>query len=567
MGADAGTPVGESPPAPPPPLTTNKQAPDDSVNTAAIGVAFWVVVGAVVLALTVGEPIVFAKPWTPWAFGAGLLFAVSVPFWFKQSRAWIRTSAPRQGALLTFGITPLLLAIVLALVLASPGWQFGLLRSGVIVVACLTPPSLYYLFVVTRKGSLLNEFVANLARLGLLSSRVTKTGWETETERRRRVEAYLQKFEAAFGQIPDDQRQTILEAPHDTLRPVMVSRATVGEVFVAEAAAPVVMATFLSALLWLVTLPPVKLDVAAQLFALDSARYAAIPGAPSAAPPKPPAPPPAIGAPVEPEITPWWYALRPNLTPVTAAFLGAYFFSLQLLFRRYVRKDLRPSAYMGAVLRIVLSVIGIWIVTLIGTKYLNIDPLALTFVGFVIGVFPRVLLQILEGVAKKLVPTAVLPSLSSDLPISDLDGLTVWHEARLEDEDIENTPNMATADVLELMINTRFPANRLVDWVDQAILYTCLGPDARGDQGARARLARHGIRTATAFTEAYRQAAERDQDSTAFENILSDDPRPVARGLADAIDTMPNIQLVRVWRGLPPTGFRGPKDTKPALTA
>ena len=37
------------------------------------------------------------------------------------------------------------------------------------------------------------------------------------------------------------------------------------------------------------------------------------------------------------------------------------------------------------------------------------------------------------------------------------------HEARLDDEDIENTPNMATADLLELMINTRFPADRLVD--------------------------------------------------------------------------------------------------------
>jgi hypothetical protein len=522
-----------------PAVDSTSPAATDNVPSAAIGIAFWVVGGAVALALTAGKSIVFAKPWTPWAFGAGLLFVVSVPFWFKRSRAWIKTSAPRQGALLTFGITPLLLAIVLVLVLAPPGWQFGLLRIGVIFVVCLAPPSLYYLFIVTRKGSLLNEFVANLARLGLLTRRVTGPNWETDTERRRRVEAYLQKFEAAFGQIPDDQRQSILAGPNETLKPVKVSRATVGEVFVAEAAAPVVTATFLTALLWLVTLPPVELNLASKLFALGDTVL-------------------QLGAPVDAELTPWWYALRPNLTPVTAAFLGAYFFSLQLLFRRYVRKDLRPSAYMGVVLRIVLSVIGIWIVALIGTSVLQIGAVGLTFVGFVIGVFPRVVFQILEGAVKNLVPTVVLPSLRSELPISDLDGLTVWHEARLEDEDIENTPNMATADVLELMINTRFPADRLVDWVDQAILYTCLGPEARGENGARARLARHGIRTATAFTEAYRQAAEEDQDLTAFEKILVDDPRPVARGLADAIDTMPNTQLVRVWRGLPATGFRVP---------
>jgi hypothetical protein len=30
--------------------------------------------------------------------------------------------------------------------------------------------------------------------------------------------------------------------------------------------------------------------------------------------------------------------------PLTYAFLGAYFFSLQMLFRRYVHRDLRGSA-------------------------------------------------------------------------------------------------------------------------------------------------------------------------------------------------------------------------------
>lgn len=53
---------------------------------------------------------------------------------------------------------------------------------------------------------------------------------------------------------------------------------------------------------------------------------------------------------------------------------------------------------------------------------------------------------------------------------------------------------------------------------------------------------------------------EHDKDAAAFEKILSEDPRPVARALADAIDTMPNTQLVRVWRGLPPLGFRIPRD-------
>ena len=531
------------PPPPPPPVRLETRA-----SSLWLGVAFWVVVAAVVFGLTGGRKIINATPWGPWAFAAVVGFAISVPFWFSRSRTWIMGSARRQGALLTFGIAPLLLGIVLAIVLARPDWQLGLIRIGFLLVACLTPPSLYYLFVVTRKGSLLNEFLANLARLGLLTPRWVQATddarWETETERRRRVEAYLQKFEAAFGQIPPDLREQILDAPRQVAqRHLIVSRATVSDVFVAEAAAPVVTATFLTALLWLVTLPPVTLDVAALLLSKDPFLTGTVIDATSKA-------------------FPWWYALWPNLTPVTAAFLGAYFFSLQMLFRRYVRKDLRPSAYVGAVLRVLISVISVWIIGLaaeigVAPDWMTPDETSLIFLGFVIGVFPRVFLQIIEGVTKKLIPKAVLPSLKADLPISDLDGLTVWHEARLEDEDIENTPNMADADLPELMINTRFPADRLVNWVDQAILYTCLGPDAKAS-GARANLAAHGIRTATAFTEAYRQALTRDEDVPAFEKILGppDGGRPVVRALADAIDTKPNARLVRVWRGLPPEGFR-----------
>jgi hypothetical protein len=52
----------------------------------------------------------------------------------------------------------------------------------------------------------------------------------------------------------------------------------------------------------------------------------------------------------------------------------------------------------------------------------------------------------------------------SQLPVSDLDGLTVWHEARLEEEeDIENIPNMANADLVELLLNTRLPSERIID--------------------------------------------------------------------------------------------------------
>ena len=71
--------------------------------------------------------------------------------------------------------------------------------------------------------------------------------------------------------------------------------------------------------------------------------------------------------------------------------------------------------------------------------------------------FPQVAWQIIQTAFRKTTSFIRLKSMESDLPLSDLDGLTVWHEARLEQEDIENIPNMATTDLVELFINTRFP--------------------------------------------------------------------------------------------------------------
>jgi hypothetical protein len=88
----------------------------------------------------------------------------------------------------------------------------------------------------------------------------------------------------------------------------------------------------------------------------------------------------------------------------------------------------------------------------------------------------------------------VLPSVEAAQPLHQLDGLTVWHETRLEEEDVENVPNMASVDVVELMLHTQIPMERLVSWIDQAILLTILG--VAGAE-TRDKLRKLGLRTAT----------------------------------------------------------------------
>jgi len=228
-----------------------------------------------------------------------------------------------------------------------------------------------------------------------------------------------------------------------------------------------------------------------------------------------------------------------------------------MLFRRYTREDLRQSAYLAVSLRIVLAVIGTWVavkaITAIRKDMRNESESSL-LVGFVIGVFPRIAWQFIQGAFKALMrmlrlSDKILPSMESGLPVSDLNGLTEWHEARLEQEDIENIPNMATAEIVDLMLGTRFPPDRIVDWVDQAMLFTHLGPDRDGEK-RKDLLRLHGIRTGTSLIQAFEATKGRD-DAKEVEKILSKALRSHVRSFLDAVETEPNLALIGNWRGIP----------------
>ena len=66
--------------------------------------------------------------------------------------------------------------------------------------------------------SLLNDFVTNLDRLGLLDRQRSATKLESAESRRTRISSYLQKFEANFVRIPEGFYNTVAEG-HLPTRP------------------------------------------------------------------------------------------------------------------------------------------------------------------------------------------------------------------------------------------------------------------------------------------------------------------------------------------------------------
>ena len=549
---------------------------------------------------------------------------------------------------MTVVATPLLVVLLNAIFLLPDNWRGTIFKVLFVLVAAILPAVMYYLFIITRRPSLFDEFVTNLGRLGLLSTN------------RRQVDAYLQRFEAAYGPLPDHEG-TLDEIFGPTAEPSgpqssptgtgagtgtgwgRLVETRVGSLMTPSILLPQALCTLLVGLGWMLVLPVWDLNVS---------------------------------------------LVEPEMTPVGFGFLGAYFYSMQALFRRFLRRDLRPAVYIAVAQRVVLTLIGTWVLTaflggltsgVLTSTYSSVSgllpsskaaqpasagaetsppltqetdptnsgspgqnnpseseaqervgqvtsgqtnpnadagstdetdseqpagregaqpaatglesssdpapqestshtevpeesdtsqtetpgdaagarsqpdgqdpelPRTLLVMSFLIGMFPSLLWEFLSSKAARLAGARTyLERMKPSLPLKQIDGLSFWHEARLQEEDIESAPNLAAADMVELMLNTRFTPNRLIDWIDQAILVTALGSDESGHGG---KLRAQGIRTASALLAAYEKAsAEPHNDLDAFEKVLRADDRSPVRTLADTLSTNPNLALIQNWQ-------------------
>ena len=148
-----------------------------------------------------------------------------------------------------------------------------------------------------------------------------------------------------------------------------------------------------------------------------------------------------------------------------------------------------------------------------------------------------------------------IKAFEEDQPLSLLDGLTIYQEDRLLLEGIENLQNLASANIVELMLKTRFSVEQIVDWIDQALLHMHTGEYAAAFRNS-------SMRTATDFLDVYRKTPEARRPALAellVSQLPKDDKRPVTLtattalalfdSLAVALETDPNMFNVRYWRG------------------
>ncbi len=111
------------------------------------------------------------------------------------------------------------------------------------------------------------------------------------------------------------------------------------------------------------------------------------------------------------------------LHPLDYGFLGAYFFGINMLFRRYVRADITPKAYSHFSLRIMVTVTLVW--TLSTTIFAPADgksfSTTINLIAFIVGVVPETGMALIFGFLKKAVGGIFVSDLLTELhPLSEL---------------------------------------------------------------------------------------------------------------------------------------------------
>lgn len=271
-------------------------------------------------------------------------------------------------------------------------------------------------------------------------------------------------------------------------------------------------------------------------------------------------------------------------------FLGAYFFILSMLIRRFYQNDLRPAAYLSAIARIVTTLLIVAALDQLFAGTTSTAPAAPENVlAFLIGIFPTTGIQLLRKSAGSALKGLANDGLEPPFRLGQLDGLDVWTEARLLEVGVEDAQHLAHANLIDLSLATRFPMQRLVDWVDQALLLVHAGLPrkenlSKKDNGPGTTydaLRRMGLRTASqvvAFSDKIGldltdAASSWPAEGNGAIGLLAPDgdsqtvslPTRIAI-IADSVRGEPNINLIRNWRTDRPHTADGPSPTVPAPT-
>jgi hypothetical protein len=168
--------------------------------------------------------------------------------------------------------------------------------------------------------------------------------------------------------------------------------------------------------------------------------------------------------------------------PLSYGFLGAYFFAVWLLFKRYMSGDLGPGAFLHVAIRTwLVAILTIVLAELLGQSAVRVTGSDMTEAAIAAAAFtgafvPSAVLRRIQDLAKGVLSS---DGESKEIALTVLGGMNPWKAARLAEEGIDNVQNLAMDQPSRLFVVTREGGFRILDWIDQAILYNAASETLR----------------------------------------------------------------------------------------
>jgi hypothetical protein len=195
--------------------------------------------------------------------------------------------------------------------------------------------------------------------------------------------------------------------------------------------------------------------------------------------------------------------LTPTAEVLPFAFLGAYLYAVNTSLRGYLRGDLRPKAYSQIAGRMLIVVaLAALLSAFTSASDAAWGQWIVLAAAFFVGLVPNTFITRMFEVVRQQF-TLRGGKVGEPQPLTALQGIDLYDRARLEQEGVTNVEALVHGDLIDLMTQTRIPAGRLVDWLDQAVLHLHLPSSGASEAEATVDdLMARRIRTASHLLEA-----------------------------------------------------------------
>ena len=225
--------------------------------------------------------------------------------------------------------------------------------------------------------------------------------------------------------------------------------------------------------------------------------------------------------------------------------MGAYVWSVNYLILRIANFDLTPLSFLTTSAHILMTVFVAWVLRQVVAAPApeGIAVAILLGVAFLSGLYPllglNVLIDRLPSWLRFKRDIAEASQIGRSFPLDLIDGIDPSIGFRLNELDFGDVQNLATANPVELLVETPYSFGQILDWMAQAQLLAELGP--QGFLAARGQ----GVRDMAAFLDLGGTEHGRALLRPLFS--AADEPDDMLRARIESIARKLHVQQLKHW--------------------